>query len=378
MFRYLFFCFILLIISCQSKQESSENQKVEDLSVLQLTYATGFTIEQANGYKKITVAKPFMNADTGLEYFLTPDLTNIPEHLKDKKWIKTPVTKMVCTSTTHIPFLDYLDETNSLAGFPTTDYISSVKMRKRVDSGEVAELGIDKEMNLEKLVELNADMVMGYSISGDLGQFNKIEQLGITTVMNAEYLEEHPLGRAEWIKFVAAFFNKKEMADSVFNVIESNYLKYNELVNKSESNPTVMSGVVYGDTWYLPGGQNYAAKLIEDAGGNYMWSQDSTRGFLELSFEAVYEKAHDADYWIGVASFESLNSILQADGRYGEFQAFKNHNVYTNNWRKGAKGGSEFLELGYLRPDIILADLIKIMHPNSLPNHELYFHKQLE
>ena len=378
MYRYLIIIVAILTISCNQVAETSESQDTTEFDAVTLSYATGFSIESYNDFKKVTVHKPFMNSKSGFEYFLTENLDAIPEHLKNKKWIKIPVENIVCTSTTHIPFLDYLDESNSLVGFPTTDYISSKKMRARIDTGEVTELGIDKEMNLEKLVELDPDMIMAYTISGDLGQFDKIEQLGISTVINAEYLEEHPLGRAEWIKFVAAFFNKEEVADSVFKMIESNYVKYNKIARVKDGNPSVLSGIVYGDTWYLPGGKNYAARLLQDAGGDYLWSQDSTRGFLELSFEAVYEKAHEADYWIGVASFETLNSILQADARYGDFKAFKEKNVYTNNWRKGAKGGSEFLELGYLRPDIILADLIKILHPNTLPQHELYFHKKLE
>jgi iron complex transport system substrate-binding protein len=135
---------------------------------------------------------------------------------------------------------------------------------------------------------------------------------------------------------------------------------------------------VYGDTWFLPGGQNYAAKLLSDAGCQYLWSSDSTKGFLQLSFESVYEKAHEADLWIGVASFTTLEELSNADQRYTKFKPYQTKQVYTYNARKGAKGGSEFLELGYLRPDIILKDLVKIAHPELLPEYSLYFHKDLQ
>ena len=118
-----------------------------------------------------------------------------------------------------------------------------------------------------------------------------------------------------------------------------------------------MSGIVYGDTWFLPGGENYASQLLHDAGGNYLWSDTPSNGFLELSFESVYEKAHQADLWIGVASFKALAEIEKAEIRYTKFKAFQTGQVYTYDARKGARGGSEFLELGYLRPDIILNDL---------------------
>ena len=140
----------------------------------------------------------------------------------------------------------------------------------------------------------------------------------------------------------------------------------------------MLSGIVYGDAWFLPGGQNYAARLLRDAGCQYLWADDSTNGFLELSFESVYEKAHDADLWIGIGSFSTLKEIRDADHRYANFKPFKTGEVYTSNVRQGVKGGSEFLELGYLRPDIILKDLVKIAHPRLLPEHELYFHERLQ
>jgi iron complex transport system substrate-binding protein len=177
---------------------------------------------------------------------------------------------------------------------------------------------------------------------------------------------------------MAAFFNKEEMADSVFKAIENSYVNVKTLSANIPVKPTVMSGIVYGDTWFLPGGKNFAAQLIADAGGEYLWADNPSHGFLELSFESVYEKAHGADYWIGVASFKGLKEIEAADKRYTRFKPFQTGQVYTYDARKGTKGGSEFLELGYLRPDIILQDLVKIIHPDLLPNHSLYFHGRLQ
>jgi iron complex transport system substrate-binding protein len=274
--------------------------------------------------------------------------------------------------------LDYINETEALVGFPTTDYISSEKMRKRVDQGLVTDLGVDKGMNLELLYALKPDLVMSYTMTGDLGQLKKIKELNIPVVINAEYLEKHPLGRAEWIKFMALFFDKEKEADSVFNEIESNYNKTKQLVENSLTQPTVLSGIVYGEAWFMPGGKNYATHLLADAGADYLWKETDTNGFLELSFESVYEKAKSADLWIGVGSFSSLDEIKAADSRYALFKPFTDKQVYTYNGRKGAKGGSEFLELGYLRPDLILKDLVKIAHPKLLPDYDLFFYRRLE
>ena len=370
----LLFVFVLFVLSCTSKREVN---KTESQSVL-LKYASGFTSRQDGNVKYVTVNYPYPSATEGYQYMLVPADEKVPVHENYIQVIRTPIKTIVCTSTTHIPLLDYIDETNSLIGFPTTDYISSEIMRKRIDEGHVTDLGIDQVMNIELLYSLKPELVMGYTMSNDLGQLKKIRELGIPVVINAEYLEKHPLGRAEWIKFVALFFNKEKEADSVFAVIEKEYLTTLELAKQAKQKPTVLSGIVYGDAWFMPAGKNYAAKLFSDAEMDYLWKDTESNGFLELSFESVYARAKDADLWIGVGSFNSLQEIEATESRYGLFKPFRQKHVYTYNVRKGAKGGSEFLELGYLRPDLILKDLVKIAHPELLPEYELFFHKKLQ
>lgn len=377
---YMRLCSFLIIAvvaaSCGNKKNQN-NTFVIDTAYTK--YAKGFRVSYKENITQVEVMKPYQGSEDILTYWLIDASAEIPAHDSHIKIIKTPIKSIVCTSTTHIPLLDYLNESAALVGFPTTDYISSQKMRSRIDSGYVSDLGVDKGLNIEKLAALSPDMVMAYTMTGDYGQFKSIEDLGTPVVMNAEYLEEHPLGRAEWIKYMALFFDKELMADSIFSVIENQYLETKSKVDElADTKPTVMSGIVYGDAWFMPAGQNYAAKLLRDAGFHYLWSDDTTTGYLQLPFELVYEKANQADYWIGVGAFNSLEEIANSDKRYKNFNAFQRGKVYTYNVRIGAKGGSEFLELGYLRPDIILEDLVKIAHPQILTDNLLFFHKQLE
>ncbi|WP_333819048.1 ABC transporter substrate-binding protein [Ohtaekwangia sp.] len=370
--------FLILCWACAPREQTDKNASAVKDS-LALDYAMGFKVYyQANNIKMVEVPQPFQGASSGYKYLLVPKDQEIPPHDADVKVIRTPLSSIACTSTTHIPLLDYIQETDKLTGFSTTDFISSEKMRARVDAGKVTELGIDKGINLERLAVLKPDMLMGYALSSDYGQFKKIEELGVPVVINAEYLEKHPLGRAEWIKFMAVFFNREKAADSVFQIIKNNYLATQALAAQTTTRPSVVCGVVYGDAWFLPGGQNYAARILDDAGIHYLWTNDASNGYLELSFEAVYEKANQADLWIGTGPYSTLAEIRAADERYTRFKAFQQKQIYTSDARKGAKGGSEYMELGYLRPDIILNDLVKIAHPELLPEHVLYFHKKLQ
>lgn len=367
-----------LILSACGRGNKSEQWKQNAPSPsTEIKYAKGFRVSAVGNAKLVEVTYPFQGASSGYSYLLVPRGQKPPARKEGTRLIFTPVERIVCTSTTHIPLLDHLGETDKLVGFPTTDYISSEKMRKRIDEGKVVDLGIDKGLNLERLAMLEPDMLMGYTMNRDYGQFRKIEDLGIPVVINAEYLEEHPLGRAEWIKFMALFFNKEKQADSVFSAVEENYHETRNAVQHRPEVPTVLSGIVYGDAWFLPAGQNHAAKLFKDAGYRYLWEDTPGTGYLEISFETVYQKAHAADYWIGTGAYESLDAIKAADIRYTRFSAYQKKQVYHYDARKGAKGGNEFLELGYLRPDLVLMDLVKIAHPPLLPEHNLYFHRKL-
>lgn len=364
---------LILALGCGS---DTKNAKVEQMPNSEIVYATGFTIEKKIGYTLVQVLKPFKGAKDALTYVFYPKGTGKPEVVADA-FVGTPVSSVVCTSTTHIPMLDYLGESAALSGFPTLDYISSASMRSRIDQGLIEELGVDEALNIEGLVNLKPEMVMAYSLSGDLGQFGLIKEAGIPVILNAEYLEKHPLGRAEWIKLAGVIFDKQNEADSVFRFIEEEYNKTKAIADMVDEKPTVLSGIVYGDSWYLPGGKNYASTLLADAGFEFFWSSDSTSAFVPLSFESVFEQAYDAEFWIGVASFKTLQEIAGTDSRYSQFRAYKQGNVFSYNKRIGATGGSEFLELGYLRPDLILKDLVKIGHPSLLPEHQLFFHFQL-
>jgi len=366
---------VCICLSCTTSEKQSAPQSEPNSSI---KYAKGFKISSYQNSTLVEVTHPYQGATSGYKYLLVKRGENAPSHDVDVTVIYTPVTRIICTTTSHLPLLDYLGESEKLVGFPTLDYVSSEKIRKLIDSGKVEDVGVEKGLNMERIATLKPDLIMGYTMTGDLGQYKKIHQLGIPVVMNAEYLEEHPLGRAEWIKFMALFFNKEKEADLVFEMIEKNYLNTKDLVLHASQQPTVLSGVVYGDAWFLPGGQNYGSKILKDAGCKYLWEENSSNGYLQLSFESVYEKANDADLWIGVASFTSLQEIKNADERYTKFKPFQTQQVYSYDARKGAKGGSEFLELGYLRPDIILKDLVKIAHPELLPEYHLYFHKKLE
>lgn len=374
---------LALAVTALSACDSAENKsgRMEDspnsLSELQLDYARNFKVEYFDDYKKVTVLEAFRGASKPEEYYLVDKGIELPNLPAGAKIIRTPVSETVVFSTSHLPMLELIDEAESLVGFPSLDLISSRIFRARIEAGEIRDVGQEAGLNKESLIDLQPELVVGYTLGTNLDAYFDINRVGIPVVFNAEYLEETPLGRAEWIKFMATFYNKEKLADSVFTEIKNRYNELLEMTQSIENKPTVLSGVMYGDTWFAPGGESWASKFFEDAGVEYLWQYTETTGSLELSFESVLENAENAQFWVGVANFSTLSELKNSNARYGLFTSFQQENVFTYNKRMGEKGGNDYLEMGYARPDLILADLVKIFHPQLLPDYETYFFQQL-
>lgn len=362
-----------LIAGCTQTQPQNTSVPVPDDNV---KYAKGFSIEYYDDYKKVTVSRLYKGSSQQKIYYLYSDsASQLPG---DGIKIKTPLQSIVCTSTTHLPSLVLLDEVDKLVGFPSLEYISSNEVRERINSGSVKELGSENGMDIEGIVDLSPDVMMGFLMSSDSKVYDKIEGSGVNVVINSDYLENSPLGRAEWIKFVAAFFNKEELADSIFTAIEDNYFSIKNLVLNVPDKPAVFSGILYGGTWFMPGGDSFAAIFLQDAGANFLWSDTNETGSLELSFESVLEKAEDAEYWIGASNFKSREDMLMSDERYELFKAFKENNVFTYTLNVTEFGGNDFFEMGYARPDWILSDLVKILHPGLIKDEAFHFYQQVK
>jgi len=365
----LFISFSILL-SCDNKKQTEKNQiKTEN----NLKYAKGFEIQYFENYKKLIIKKPYQGAAESFEYILT----NSASH-NDLNTIQTPVESIVVTSTTHIPMLELLNIENKLVGYPNTKYISSKRTRALIDEGKVIDLGNEENINTELLLDLKPDIVIGFSINSNNKMFATIEKMNIPVILNGAWLEETPLGRAEWIKLFGVLFNKEKEADSIFSTIEKNYLEAKKIALNAERIPTIISGGLFKDIWNLPAGESFEATFLADANTNYLWKDAKGTGSLSLNIENVFEKGHDAEIWISPSFYTSLEQLKNANDIYPKFKAFKNEQIYTFVNKKGTTGGLLYFELAPARPDLVLKDLIKIGHPELLPDYTFTFFEKLK
>lgn len=367
-----FVSFFLVQCRNETKAESTVSSKNT------VRYAKGFSIQNYDGYSIVTVKNPWPKASKTYTYILQEKDGIIPDSLKQNLIIPIPIQTIVVTSTTHIPSLEMLDEENSLIGFPNLDYISSEKVRARIDAGKVKELGNNKTLNTEVILDLQPNVIIGYGIDNNNPTLDNLQKSGLKVMLNGDWNEETALGKAEWIKFFGALYGKQKQAEELFTKIEKDFLQTTEIAKLGTSTPTVLAGDMFEDRWYLPKGTSWGSLLIEQANGNYLWKETSGTGSLSLSFETVFEKAKNADIWITSGQFSTLKEMTDSNPHYAQFDAFIHKNVYSFSGKKGKTGGILYYELAPNRPDLVLKDLVKIMHPELLAGYEPFFFEKLK
>ncbi|MDF5709404.1 MAG: ABC transporter substrate-binding protein [Nostoc sp. S4] len=346
---------------------------------VQITHAIGFAVEYHKHYKVVTIKNPWKNAKTTFQYALVQCGTPTPKGFNQAQIITVPINSIVSLSTTHLPHLAKLGVVDKLIGLSDTKQVNTPDVIERIKAGKVAQIGNNANVDIEKLLELNPDLVTTF-VTGNsqTDSYAKLTEAGLKVGINAEYMEDTPLGRSEWLKFTALFFNKEEQAEKIFQEITRKYEQIAQKVKFGKNRPTVFVGFNFKGTWFMPGGNSYVAKYLADAGANYLWRDNKSSGSLPLSFEVVLERAANADYWLNFSqAWQSLQDLLTEDNRYADFKAVKTDNLYNNNARVNQSGGNDYWEGGISNPDIVLADLIKIFYPKILPNHQLFYYRKL-
>lgn len=361
----------LIFLSCSRKNEGINRPDN--------AYARGFEIFRHGPVKKLVVYNPWEDArDIRLEYYLVRKDQPVPDSVSGKRIIRTPVEKLICMSTSHIAFLDAIGETDAIEGVSGSYYVSNPYVKQGCDEGRIVDVGYGQNLNYELIIDKNPELVLVYGIGSEVSGFvKKLEDLGISVLIIAEYLEELPLGKTEWIKVIAALFDKEEAADRLFSSVESDYRQLKERVENRTERPTVLVGMPYRDAWWVPGGKSYFANLIGDAGGEYPGKENSSHESYVISFEDAMALSEKSEIWINVGSMNSKKEILEADPRFGKFRVFNHGRIYNNNLRTTPTGGNDFWESGTVYPNRVLSDLIRIFYPELVTEIDFYFYQEI-
>lgn len=333
-------------------------------------YAEGFSIERdkASGAKLLCVKNPWQGAEDIRYYYPIDTLA--------------PKGRIIAMSSSYAAMLDVIGCADRIVGLSGCHFIYTPSIRQAVERGEIAEVGYDAAFDFEMIRSLGADLVLLYGVTGEAKSITaKLDELAIPYLYIGDYLENSPLGKAEWMVAIASICGVEERGKAVFSDIEERYNALRSTKHCSAYRPRVMLNLPYRDTWFMPPANSYMVRLIEDAGGEYILtesndSNDMQSRSIAISLEEALVYASRADFWINLGQIASLDELRAAAPRFANIEAVRSKRIYNNTKRTNESRGSDFWESGTVRPDLILSDLINIIHYEA-PTDSLHYYKQL-
>ena len=405
----LSFCLCNLCLSCG--QASRKAEGVSDTSVvdtLELHYAKGFSVRTlANGVRLVDIADPQTDEDrmpVSYHFALVPKSANKPTNSAqlsealppageqgeghETLVVPVPIDRTLVMTMLQLSNFTALDALDVVRGITGTKNLFNKDVRARVKDGRIVKIGMEGNFDTELILAAQPEVI--FISPFKRGGYDVIKETGITLIPHLGYKELHPLGQAEWIKFVGLFLGKEHEADSIFAGIEERYNRLKEKTHPLPSRrgeagakaasgneslpsrgdlegttPKVFSGEMHGGNWYAVGGKNALAQLFRDAGADYVIKDDNTGG-VNIEFEQLYAQAADADYWRILNSYPgdfSYEALKASEPRNELFRAFRERKVIYCNMKQ-----TPYYELAPMMPDVLLADLIAIFHPELMPD----------
>ena len=365
---------LLLLISCVSNKKTSLEAFNQDIYTPE--YASGFKILGADNVQStlIQVFNPWQGAkDVEMSYFISRNGEQAPAGFTGPT-IPAGAKQIVCMSSSYIAMLDALGQADRIVAVSGIDYVSNPYIIAHKDS--IKDMG--PEMNYELLLGLKPDVVLLYGIGdAQTAVTDKLKELSIPYMYVGEYLEESPLGKAEWMVALSELTDSREKGIEIFSEIPKRYQTLKDLTASVEQRPTVMFNTPWNDSWIMPSTKSYMAQLVNDAGADYIYKENTSNSSAPIGLETAYGLIQKADYWINVGMASTLDELKAVNPKFTDAKSVREKTAYNNNLRLTATGGNEYWESAVVRPDIVLRDLIHIFHP-ELVSDSLYYYRHLE
>lgn len=367
----LLFVFIGLLAACTGGQKT--NQSTSGNKGYTVHYAQGYLVDKTDDYTTVTLRNPWDTTQVLKKYVLVSKNKELPENLPSGILVRTPLRQVIAYSTIHCSTLDELNSTEIIKGVCESQYIDIPYIKENVANGTIPDLGMANSPDIERLIMLEPEAIFSTPIQGQV--YGQVEKLGIPMIETPDYMENDPLGRAEWIRFYSLFLENESLADSLFNETANRYLAIKEKTATVANRPTVFTDLMYGSVWYIAGGQSFIANMLKDAGADYMWKEDNTAGSSPLAFETVLDKAGEADFWLMKYNQPldmTYKLLARENNGYAHFNAYKQQNIYGCN-----TGKISYYEDLPIHPDYILKDFAAIFHPELFPGYTLKYYSKL-
>ena len=365
---------LLFLASCVYNKKTSLEAFKQDVYTPE--YATGFKILGAKNAQStlIQVSNPWQGAkNVTMSYFISRN-GELPPTGFTGPTIPAGAQHIVCMSSSYIAMLDALGQVDRIVAVSGINYIANPYILAHRDS--IKDMG--PEINYELLLGLKPDVVLLYGIGdAQTAVTDKLKELAIPYMYVGEYLEESPLGKAEWLVALSELTDSRDKGIEVFSEIPKRYQALKDLTASVEQRPTVMFNTPWNDSWVMPSTQSYMVQLVTDAGADYIYKENTSNSSAPIGLETAYGLIQKADYWINVGTASTLDELKNMNPKFADAKSVRDKTVYNNNLRITATGGNDYWESAVVRPDVVLRDLIHIFHP-ELISDSTYYYRHLE
>lgn len=290
---------------------------------------------------------------------------------------KLPFKKVILLNASLVGYFTELGLQERIIGISSPEYVYSEKIHQLISEGKIHNIGNEQKYNVEKIIALKPDVIFTNYIASFDNTYDLIRKNGIEIIFLDEYLEQNPLDKSKYLIVFGKLLGKEKEAEQRFKEIQKSYDSLRILAQKGNHKPVVLANEMYGNQWFLPGGKTNLATLISDANAAYVNAQNSDSKAVPLSFEEVFAKSQNAEFWVNVGNHQFKKELLQINPNYAKMNVFNNGKLYTVSGKEKAKS-NDFFESGVVRADLILIDYIKIFHPELLRDYNLTYLKALK
>lgn len=373
---YLHTIILCAILWCTCSCTSSGNIDDYNLEVYTPIYATGFHIVGAEDKQStiIRVTNPWQSAnDVETMLFIARGGEKAPNGFRGQV-LQGDAKRVVCMSSSHIAMLDAIGAVESVVGVSGKNFITNPYVVAHQCT--IADVGYDGNINFELLIAQQPDIVLLYGVTGACTMESKLDELGIPYIYIGEYVEEDPLGKAEWLIALAEIVGLRQQGLTYFSALPQRYEQLKSMVASAQiPAPKVMLNTPYADSWFMPSTTSYIARLIADAGGDYIYQQNTYNHSLPIDLEQAALLTTQADIWLHVENINSLEDLRRQLPKFAQMPCVQRGEMYNCDKRRVAGGGNDYWESGVVHPDVILRDLIKIFHPELVSEEFVYYRK---
>lgn len=343
-----FFAFLtlLLVISCKKEVQSVQNDFV--------------TISKNIQYQENA---QFLELKSGNHHYKIPKS-------------KLPFQKIMLLNASLVGYITALRAEDKIIGISSPEYIFSEKIHQFLDSNKIQNIGNEQKYDVEKILAYKPDAIFTNYVASFENTYQILKKNGIEVIFIDEYLEENPLEKSKIIEIFGRLLGKEQEAQKIYAEVEKNYNIYRDLASKSKGKPSVLTNEIYGNQWFVAGGNSQVANFIKDAGALYIFGDNTESKSTPKSFEEVFAKAENAEFWVNVGNHKNKKGLLSINPNYAKMKIYQKGNIYTISGKEKASA-NDFFESGIVRADLVLKDYILIFHPNIFPKDSLIYMKKL-